>query len=200
VIFDQGIKAEKAWTAPYILKQRLGHFDIEKIIDEGLDALTSVFLQKPFLHRFPRNMAKYIFESCILLRDKYSSDATNIWNDKPQTSVLQKRFEEFKGIGQKKASMATNIIVRDFHVPAQDYKGIDVSYDIHVRRVFLRTGLAQKDEMNHIVNVARKLSPDYPGVLDLPAWMIGRKFCHASRPVCDSCPLSELCGRIEISF
>ena len=27
VIFDQGIKAERAWAAPYALRQRLGHLD-----------------------------------------------------------------------------------------------------------------------------------------------------------------------------
>ncbi|HRS42873.1 MAG TPA: hypothetical protein P5530_03305 [Candidatus Diapherotrites archaeon] len=31
VILDSGMKSEKVWEIPFILKQRLGHFDITKI-------------------------------------------------------------------------------------------------------------------------------------------------------------------------
>jgi hypothetical protein len=60
--------------------------------------------------------------------------------------------------------MAVNILVRDYDLPISGSKeGIAVSYDVHVRRVFLRTGLARNDTEDEIVGTARELNPDYPG-------------------------------------
>jgi endonuclease III len=56
--------------------------------------------------------------------------------------------------------------------------GGDIAYDVHVRRVFLRTGLASRDEVTHMVVVARALNPERPGALDLPAWDVGRRWCR----------------------
>jgi hypothetical protein len=40
---------------------------------------------------------------------------------------------------------------------------MDIAYDIHVRRVFLRTGLAQWDDLDHmLVAIAREANPDRP--------------------------------------
>lgn len=102
----------------------------------------------------------------------------------------------FNGIGQKKASMATNILVRDLGIQARDKSGIDVSYDMHVRRVFLRTGLAEIDDENTVIQSARELNPEYPGGLDLPIWDIGRGWCHPIEPECDECPIKNVCPKI----
>jgi len=196
VLYDQGIKAERAWEIPYILKTKLGYFDVKSIANTDEKYLIDLFNQKPKLHRFPETMAKRTINACKLIMSKYAGDPKNIWNDKPKSSVIQNRFEEFNGIGQKKASMATNILVRDFGVEVKDKSGIDISYDIHIRRVLLRTGIVDKDDMQSIVNKARELNPDYPGVLDLGSWIIGRDFCHPNNPNCLDCPLGESCAKL----
>jgi hypothetical protein len=71
--------------------------------------------------------------------------------------------------------MAVEILARDLGVPITDLSGSDVAYDVHVRRVFLRTGLAEYDDLDHIVEVARRLHPERPGELDFPAWLVGRR-------------------------
>lgn len=195
VLYDQGIKAERAWEIPYLLKTKLGYFDVKKIAETEEEYLISLFNQSPKLHRFPATMAKRTIDACKLIIRKYNGTPENIWNDNPRSSDLQSRFEEFNGIGQKKASMATNILVRDFGIEVKDKSGIDVSYDIHIRRVFLRTGLVVKDDMQTIINTARELNPEYPGVLDLGCWVIGRDYCHPSKPDCINCPLSTLCPK-----
>jgi len=63
--------------------------------------------------------------------------------------------------------MAVEILERDLGVPISDLAGSDVAYDIHVRRVFLRTGLADADDVGQMVANARLLNPDRPGSLDL---------------------------------
>ena len=105
-------------------------------------------------------------------------------------------FDEFEGIGQKKASMATNILVRDFGIDVKDKKGIDVSFDIHIRRIFLRTGLVNRDDRDLMVRTARRLNPEYPGSLDLACWQIGRTWCHPSNPLCPKCPIRGTCPKL----
>ncbi len=64
--------------------------------------------------------------------------------------------------------MATAILNRDLGVPISDLSGVDIAYDVHVCRVFLRTGLAEHDSVDPMVGVARTLNPEQPGALDLP--------------------------------
>jgi uncharacterized HhH-GPD family protein len=196
VILDQSMPAERVWATPFILKSRLGHLDVNEIAKLEDSDIKRVFTQQPKLHRFPNVMALRIKKASQLLLDKYNGNAENIWNDCPRSDDLQRRFEEFDGIGQKKASMATNILVRDFGKEVKDRKGIDVSYDIHVRRVFVRSGLSEKDDRDTIIQVARKLCPEYPGILDNPCWEIGRTYCHPNSPNCAECPISPSCLKL----
>lgn len=196
VILDQGMKAEKVWAIPFLLKKRLGHLDVNKITKMNDGEIKKIFKRKPMLHRFPEVMALRIKSACNLIINKYNEKVENIWNDKPKSDDLQRRFEQFNGIGQKKASMATNILVKDFGIEVKDKKGIDVSYDIHIRRVFLRTGLVEKDDRNLIIQAARELNPEYPGALDLPCWQIGRNWCHPRNPDCKNCYLNKYCPKI----
>ena len=52
--------------------------------------------------------------------------------------------------------------------------------------------------MNDVIKAARKLNPEYPGELDYPAWIIGRKWCLPKNPKCDECYLDEICPKINI--
>jgi endonuclease III len=74
-------------------------------------------------------------------------------------------------------------------------EGSDIAFDVHVRRVFLRTGLAERDELEHMLRSARELNPTRPGALDYPAWWIGHEWCRPVDPSCDACPLAGPCPR-----
>lgn len=198
VIFDQGISADRAWEAPKELRQRLGHLDPSKIAAMPEDKMIrKIFVAGRSLHRY-KKVANWLIESSKLLVSRYEGDPTRIWDDNPRSDDLQRRFDEFKGIGQKKASMAANILVRDYGVPVQniDLRGIDVSSDVHVRRVFLRTDLVETDDVDEVIEAARRLNYQYPGELDLPAWSIGRDFCKPTSPKCPRCPLTNVCPKI----
>jgi hypothetical protein len=82
------------------------------------------------------------------------------------TSRLR-RFDDFVGVGQK-AAMAVEILERDLGVSVRNLERSDIAYDVHIRRVFLRTRLAERDDRDHIIAVARQLHPARPGGLDLP--------------------------------
>jgi uncharacterized HhH-GPD family protein len=194
VIADQGIKAERAWSIPFELKLRLGGFGAEVIAGDP-QAVRDAFSAPPKLHRFVSQVADWIVSAGGTVLTTYGGDASRIWSDRPTAAALRQRFDDFPGIGQKKAAMAVEILERDLHVPMTELSGSDIAYDIHVRRVFLRTGLAERDDVTHMVAVARSLRPDRPGELDNPAWDIGRRWCTAGTPDCPSCPLVSVCPR-----
>jgi uncharacterized HhH-GPD family protein len=197
VIFDQGIAWERAWKAPTELEKRLKHSDITKIAKMKKDELEDILRQQPALHRFPRKLADWLIEACKLLFSRYDGEAKNIWSGAPTAKDLENRFRGFKGIGQKKGSMAVNILVRDYDVPISGSKsGIDISCDIHVRRVFLRTELVERDSKDDMIEIARKLNPQYPGELDKPAWKIGSEWCHPQNPECNKCVLEKICQKL----
>jgi len=140
VILDQGIKAERAWAGPYLLKLRLGHLDPARIAaDPG--AVQNAVKTPPTLQRYVNKIPAWIVAAASRVLRDYDSDAARIWTDQSAQEV-QRRLDAFEGIGQKKAAMAVEILARDLRVPIRDLEGSDIAYDVHVRRVFLRTGLA----------------------------------------------------------
>jgi len=76
-----------------------------------------------------------------------------------------------------------------------DLRLIDIKPDVHVIRVFYRSGLSPKPEGQSCIEAARRLHPEFPGKLDWPAWEIGRKYCYESEPNCTKCPLDDICAK-----
>ncbi len=139
-------------------------------------------------------MGSFFYAAIQRIAQEYSGDASRIWNDKPSSAELVHRFLEFDGVGPKIATMASNILARDFKVPLSDYYSIDVSVDVHLRRVFARLKLITEGEpIESVVYRARALSPEFPGLLDYPAWEIGRQWCRPSSPRCDECYMAPCC-------
>jgi uncharacterized HhH-GPD family protein len=194
VLFDHGIPAERAWQAPFELKSRLGHLSPSRIAAEE-SAVWEAINTQPKLHRFVELLPGWVVAAARIVMDEYGGDAGAIWAGSPTAREVQRRLDEFPGIGQKKAAMAVEILERDLGVPIEEMHGSDVAYDVHVRRVFLRTHLAQYDDLDHMVQVARSANPERPGEIDLPAWLVGRTWCRAGLPLCDSCPLGKVCPK-----
>lgn len=160
--------------------------------------MESVFGGYPKLHHYYKKMAKAVLNNANLIVKSYDGDASKIWKTETDPRVIQLKLRDFSWISQKKSSMATNILIRDFNLPVNSKKGIDVSFDRHVRRVFLRTGLVNIDSQYEIIMKARELSPEYPGELDYPAWRIGRYFCFPKKPNCGSCFLNVICPKLTL--
>ena len=195
VIADQGIRAERAWAVPRQLQLRLGGFSPE-FIASNPEAVRNAFATPPELHRFINDVANWTIAAAEIVIKLYHGNAGEIWSGEPSAADLRQRFNDFPGIGQKKAAMAVEILERSLGVRINDLSGSDVAYDVHLRRVFLRTGLAEQDELSHMVAVARALHPERPGELDNPTWDIGRRWCAAKNPDCANYPLVAVCPRL----
>ena len=192
VIADQGVRAERAWALPRQLQLRLGGLSPE-LIASNPEAVRAAFAAPPELHRFINDVAIWTIAAADRVIELYHGNAADIWAGAPTAVGLRARFEEFAGIGQKKAAMAVEILERDLGVTINGLSGSDVAYDVHLRRVFMRTGLAERDEVGHMLAVARTLHPERPGELDNPTWDIGRRWCTAKSPDCANCPLVAVC-------
>ena len=90
--------------------------------------------------------------------------------------------------------MAANILAREFKIPFADYFSIDISADVHIRRVFARLGFcAANASVEQVIYKARALYPEFPGMMDLPCWEIGRNWCKSRDSECDGCYMKDLC-------
>ncbi len=146
------------------------------------------------LHRFPNAMARNVHDAIGLISSRYGGDAARIWRGCPSSATVVLRFLEFRGVGPKIATMAANILARELKVPFSDYYSVDISVDVHVRRVFGRLGLvAQGASAEVITYTARAISPEFPGILDYPAFEIVRAWCRPRNPACGECTMFAVC-------
>mgnify|MGYP006277562419 CR=1 FL=1 len=97
-------------------------------------------------------------------------------------------------MASKIATMAANILVRDFRVELTDYHYIDISVDVHLKRVFQRLGLVPQGASKfEIIYAAREMNTEHPGIFDLPVWEIGREWCKPGVPNCPDCHMRKVC-------
>jgi endonuclease III len=194
-ILDRQIKAERAWLIPYLVYKELHSFKITDLLEKEKSYYLGLFKQNNY-HRFNQTMAEYFYQGIQKIHDIYSDDASLIWSDYPMSATLIRRFLNFKGVGIKIATMAANILVREFKVKVKDYIYIDVSPDVHLWRVFKRIGLIEKDASpEELIYKARELNPDYPGIFDLSCWEIGRTWCKPTNPKCRDCLIEKHCEK-----
>ncbi len=195
-IMDRQIKAEKAWSIPYKLSKEIGGFEYARLLNLTADKIKQTFKMNNF-HRFNEQMADNFYLAIQKIHIDYNDDASRIWKDNPPSAGIVRRFLEFRGVGVKIATMAVNILARDFKVPMQDHICIDISPDVHIKRVFRRLGFIPKEaSVDEVIYCARELNPGYPGIFDLSCWEIGRAFCRPSNPNCDECYLNKFCPKI----
>lgn len=195
VLFTQGIPAERAWAGPYLLEQRLGHLDIRRLAEEP-DAVAQAVAGPPALHRFVHTLPRWISSAARRLLTEYGGSAELIWAPGSHVLDVTARLLAFDGIGEKKAAMAVEILQRHFGAQLTGAECGTVAYDVHVRRVFLRSGLVDEDTPDAIREAARSACPEAPGTLDLATWLVGREWCRPREPLCDQCRLAGVCPRL----
>ena len=193
-IMDRQIPAERAWLIPFEIQQRLGSFAFETLRPLSAAETLRLFTQPKPLHRFNETMAELFRSAIQRMQVSYEGDARRIWTNRPSSATVVLRFLEFDGVGQKIATMAANLLARIFKVEMSDYYSIDVSVDVQVRRVLERLRVVRVGASpEEVIYAARSLNPEYPGILDAPAWELGRSICHPRDPDCPGCYMKSYC-------
>ena len=192
---DRQMKAELAWMIPYRISRLFGDFSMKTLASKSEEEYVAVFMEQK-LHRFSEIMGKVFHDAVQRIHVKYEDDAGRIWADCPSSAAVVRRFLEFNGVGVKIATMAANILACQCKIPFSDMCSIDVSPDVHVRRVMHRMGLVEKGAgIDEIIYKARELCPEFPGIIDFSLWNLGRGTCNAIHPDCEHCRVRAECKR-----
>src|SRR5437763_17006122 len=78
VLYDSQYQTRRAFAIPYLLKERLGFFDIQRIASEDEAVMMEAFSRKPALHRFPYRSARLTQQLARVIVSDYGGHATRI--------------------------------------------------------------------------------------------------------------------------
>src|ERR1700730_12182577 len=116
LVLDQQVKMEKAFSGPYVLKQRLGDLDVRKIAAMDPDRLIAVFRERPALHCLPRSTAKRVQELCQAIVKEYGGDAAAVWREARDGDDLALRIKKLPGFGDMKVKILVAVLAKKFGV------------------------------------------------------------------------------------
>jgi endonuclease III len=194
---DRGTRSEVIWKIPYYLKDELGHLNPVRVVQMSIEEIRQTIQRLPVKPRYTNDAPYTILQLAQIITTEFGGRAELLWEGRsPQEIVATLR--RIRGIDTI-AHMTVNLLHRYLGVAfsVKELHDIDVKPDVHVERVFLRTGLM--DRSGRSIQVARQLREAYPAELDLGSWEIGRRWCHASDPDHEQCVLSALCPHRHIS-
>lgn len=196
---DRGTKADIIWTIPYWIHQNIGHFDPSKFYKMSIEELSILINQLPKKPRY-LNAAPLTFKSITnVVIENFNADATKIWVNRNAIDV-KRTFMSIYGVGDGIANMAVLLIEKAYGIQFTDldHSRMDIKPDVHTMRVLYRLGVSAAIQENEAINAARFLNPRYPGEIDGPLWLLGRKWCTALRPTCNQCPFYADCPKIGL--
>ncbi len=129
---------------------------------------------------FFRNKAKSIKGCCQTLVRQYGGRVPEALD----------KLVELPGVGRKTANV---VLGTAYGIPS------GVVVDTHVGRISRRLGLTGHKDPT-------KVETDLMRLLPRSEWIVishrmiqhGRRYCKARRPLCDECPLGDLCPRIGV--
>lgn len=117
MVLDQQIPMERAFRAPFDLKERLGGaLDPAAIAAMPPDDLAAVFAAKPALHRFPRSMAGRVQEVCAAVLQTYGGDTAAIWTTASDGKELLAHVKALPGFGDQKARIFVALLGKQLGV------------------------------------------------------------------------------------
>ncbi len=125
-----------------------------------------------------RNKAKNIMATCQILCEQYGGEV-------PADFV---KLQELPGVGRKTANVVMSV---GFGAPA-------IAVDTHVFRVSNRLKLAEGDTPLTVEQGLMKAIPKDKWSA-AHHWLIwhGRNVCKARKPLCNACPLADVCPSCE---
>lgn len=127
--------------------------------------------------------APNIIETSKIIMKQYGGQLTPIL-DLPYAEAKEKLME-LPGVGPKTADILMAFVAKHPVIPV----------DTHVARVTKRLGIAAKnadyEKVRHSLEAL--IQPTRRVRLHLSVIEFGRKICKAPRPLCQSCPIHQLC-------
>lgn len=192
--FNRRIHWKDAWEIPYSISLK-GMLDPHKLATMDFTELEDLIKSLPVKPHSIKEGAQMVKSASTLVVEKYGGDASAIWRNASPNQVFD-RVKRIIWIGDAIAAMIVLLLYYNWegHLFRGKEQEINIKADVHLMRVFNRTGLTRyESDSGEAVSAARRLYPDFPGKLDWPAWTIGRDWCIHGVPNCSDCPLNEVC-------
>ena len=123
MLLDQQQPMEKAFSSPYVLRQRLGRdLDAREIAAFDPAALEAIFATPPALHRFPRAFAKRAQELCQILVARYDGDASKLWTEAANGRDAVARIGQLPGFGKQKSQIFVALLGKQFGIQPEGWR------------------------------------------------------------------------------
>lgn len=117
VVLYQQVPVEKAFTSPYVLRQRLGHdYDVAELASMDPEKLEAIFRERPALHRFPASMAKRTQAVCVALVENFGGDVSKLWSEADTADDVVANMTSLPGFGDYKARVYFGVLNKWFGV------------------------------------------------------------------------------------
>lgn len=110
VLYDSQLATRRAFAVPLRLKERLGHFDINRLAEPDSAEVLAAFSQKPALHRFPRKFAALTGQLATVIVSDYGGDAGRIWREAATVDVLAERLLDLPAFGIEKTNWTVGML------------------------------------------------------------------------------------------
>ena len=112
MLLDQQVPMEWAFSAPALLKERLGGAKLDATAIATMDpaALEVIFRERPALHRYPAAMAKRTQALCAHLVEHYKGRADGVWKGAKTGDELYARVVALPGFGKAKARIFVGLL------------------------------------------------------------------------------------------
>jgi uncharacterized HhH-GPD family protein len=107
---DQQVPVQWAFSAPKVLKERLGSIDARTLATIDAADLEAAAKGPPAIHRFPSAMAKRIRALAEYVVETYDGDAARLWTDAADGRDLQRRIAGLPGFGDMKVASLTAVL------------------------------------------------------------------------------------------
>lgn len=194
---NMGKKSWKAWRAPLLIAFEIGkrNFRPAIISKKRLSTITSVIKKTKLGARtLPADrVAQNLKNLSSIICEQYDGKAQNIWERAKNIEDLRNQLKNIPGFGVKLVNMTLKLLLELGMVPnvkksAENLSKLNVAPDVHVRRVFYRSGLSNTMNSSDVLKQANEIFPEMPMVLD-SAFIIGREYCFKTNPNCRDCPL-----------
>jgi len=129
---------------------------------------------------FYRNKARQIHEICRDLIERFSSQVPDSLED----------LLTLKGVGRKTANLVLSL----------GYGKDAICVDTHVHRISNRLGLVTTKTPEQTEQALQNVLPRrYWSRYNTLLVSFGQRICRPISPLCNSCPLTELCPRINVT-
>ena len=195
---DRTGNSELLFNIPYRLRQEWGHLDSREVRNMDAEELakSSVIARAPS-QVGPLSLAKTIISLANVVENEFSGHPEGMLEG--SLSDILDNLELVYGVGPNIARMTVILRMQYFGLVPLRAGRLIPKIDVHVQRVFTRTGLVDECTEHAVRNVLKGYDTKDVASIDQVCWGVGRSHCSETDPECDSCPLTSVCAKVGVN-